>query len=665
MLPTALLGALLLVPGMPLALVVGRPHRRWSGVAVDALLLGFAWYLLVALVEVTLDWYGRAQVMIPTLVLVAALAPWAWRAAREVDRPQATWFSGVMAVLVVVATALRADPFYFVYQISDFGEYINGANALAEGDPVTQWFTPGFRVALSLSNLALGEAHTVDVIPLLGIVLLVATVALAERLGASTTARLVVAVIVAVGAVPVWFSRFPASESLYAVLQLGMVLLVVEAVQRRSHQLAAAAGVLAGLLLVVRGNGLLLGPIVVAVLLIAAFVVLPRTLAILSTFTVTALGSLAAAFVFNARFSFPYFIRFQLPRYVPDLVFDQLHGMGGLRFAAPRLVALALVSAALVWSARAICERFGPTNASLAWLRRLVLPAIVVVFLGALVTVLDTAGLRDALGRYAVVVEVLGAVGLAVALWRFADRMEDDERVGVVHVVLVGGTFALLFAHRLPTPRFAPYHLYWDRYLFSELFPLMVLAAIWAVWLLERWRVPTVALWVGVVVLGGVLHADGALAREQRFLGDAYGEMSDLHALVDEDLPIVFVGIPPEEVPKALDFPNTHRVLALPLAETFDERFLNIQVPPFSFDPRPTVDEIATLLDEHDVDEALVLQVGGTGGEPHPLDVGDALEIEEVGRTRVDIPMLDRPLEGSPARWRVSTLHVLVSAVSR
>ena len=672
MLSTVVLGALTLLPGIPVALLVGRGgSRTWSAVLVEALLLGIAWYLLLALLLTHLGWYGRWQVAMPTLALAGALAAPASREARHVHRPVRTWFGALMVVITVVAMALRVEPFYFLYQIGDFGEYVNRGNILADGGGFIGWFTQGFSVALSLAHLALGEAHMVDLMPFLGIVLLLATVALAHRLGASPWARVVVAVVMAVGVVPVWFSRFPASESLYAVLQLGMILLVVEAVQRGSNRLATAAGVLCGLMLVVRGNGLLLGPIVVGALLVGALVVRRRVVVVLSTFMVSAMASLAAAFIFNARFSYQYFIEFQLPRYVPDFAFDQLEGMGGLRFAAPRVVALVVGCAALVWLARLVNDRFGPSNdaPALVWIRRLLLPGVVALALLALVTMFDSAGLTDALARYDVTVELLGAIGLGVALWRFAGTSDDDERVGVILIVLAGTTFAVLFADRIPQPRYAPYYLYWDRYLFSELFPVMVLAAIWALWLLERGlgraKIPAATIGVAALALGVVLYRDGDLTRQHRFMGDAYADLAAVAELTpDSSVPIVFSGLPREQVPPELYHPNTHRVIGLPLHQTFGRTFLNIGVAPYARDPRPTVDEIARALVERGIPTAYLLQIGAGTDVPAPVDGGSLLAVASVGRAVVDIPMLDRPVDGSPSRWRDARLNVVVSTVA-
>lgn len=671
MLSTLVLGALALVPGVPLALLVGRgDRRRWSGVLVEALLFGLSWYLLLGLLESHAGWFGRWQVALPTLALTAALAVPALREAHRVERPASTWFSGFMAALTIVAMLLRAHPFYFIYQIGDFGEYVNRANAVADGGGFIGWFTQGFTVVLSMTHLALGEPHTVDLMPFLGIVLLLTTVALAERLGASVWARGVVAVVLAVGVVPVWFSRFPASETLYAVLQVAMVLFVVEAVQRSSTRLAVSAGVLAGLLLVTRGNGLLLGPIVVLFVLISALVVRRRTIEILTAFLASALLSLGAAFVYDARFSHPYFIADQLPKFVPGPIFRQLEDMGGLTFAAPRVLALVLVTAGLVWFARWLHAHAGPdrSGVTLVWIRRLVLPAIVLIAITALLAVMNRAGLVDALARYALIVELLGALGIAVALWRFTGRADDSERVGAILVVLVMVAFAVLYADRLPTPRYAPYYLYWDRYLFSELFPLMVLSAIWAVWLIERGlsriRVPHAVIGVFALALAGMLYRGGAITREHTFMDRAYEQLDAVDRLASDDSRMmVFAGVRPEEMPPALYHPNTHRIVASPLAATFGRRFLNLGLHPYAPDPQPDGPAIEAAMRKGGQDVAYLVQVAVGDDAPAAVTSTD-LTITPVGDVTLDIPMLDRPLDRSEPRWRIPRFTIAVSTVA-
>ncbi len=64
---------------------------------------------------------------------------------------------------------LRTDPIYFIYQTADFGEYVNRANRIAAGGPFGEWFLDLFPATLSVPSLIFGSIHTVDAMPLLGL----------------------------------------------------------------------------------------------------------------------------------------------------------------------------------------------------------------------------------------------------------------------------------------------------------------------------------------------------------------------------------------------------------------------------------------------------------------------------------------------------------------
>ena len=490
------LGALCLVPGAPLALLLARARggrSLLSLVLVESVLLGLGWYLLVGTVLAHTHDLGRVQILVPTVLLAAAataalVARWPRSWVGGVDRPRPTPVGVALTVAFVVGTAMRTRPSYFLYQIGDFGEYVNRGNVLADGGSFSMWFTHGFSVVLSLGHVALGEAREVEVMPFLGLAVMATALAIAHRVSASGWARVMVAVVFAIGVVPVWFSNFPASETPYALWQLAMLLFLVAAVQHRHLPTAVVGGAFAFPLMLTRGNALLMLPIVLAVLLATSLVVRRDTVRIVAGFAIAAVASLFAGFVYNSRYSYPYFIEFQMPQFFPERVWRLFDDLGGLRAAVPKGLVLAVAVGALVWLAFTINARVGPP-ADARWLRMTraaLLPSIVVVALLSLVWPLDAGGLRDALARYDPAVYVLAALGLVWASVRFARDMSEEARVALVSIVLVGSAFALLHAYRFPTPRYAPYYLYWDRYLWSEFFPLLVVIGTWGVALLEH-----------------------------------------------------------------------------------------------------------------------------------------------------------------------------------
>jgi hypothetical protein len=683
---TLLLAALCLVPGLPAAVLLARWRGERAGPAVlaaEGLLLGTAWYLAVGIVLAHAGALGRVQVAAPTLVLVAALAVPAWRARPLVDRPRVTTFGVALAAVLVVALVLRRHPFYFLYQIADFGEYVNRANVLAAGGPFTEWFTHGFSVLLALSNVALGQAGTVDAVPFLGMLVLTTVVAIGTRLGFGAWPRLAVATVLAVGVVPVWFSRFPASETLYAVLQLAMLLQLVAAVQRRHHPTALVAGGFAFLLMLTRGNALLLAPLLLVSLAVASILLSRPALRVMATFTAASLAGLFAGFVYNSRYSYAYFIEFQMPQFFPDAVWRRFDDLGGLTAAVPKGALVAAVVALAVVATRWLNDRLGPPadHPALRVIRPAVLPVAVAAGAASLWWPLDPHGALDALGRYDPTVVVLAALGLAGATAAIARPLAageaDARRALLVPAVLVAVAFVALHAYRFPTPRYAPYYLYWDRYLWSEVLPLVLLVGLWGValveaavaWAARRGGALRPAGIAAAGVAGGLalwsVVAAGDLSRQRRFLGDAYGQMDRLRAatLLAGDLPVVYAGVDPDE--DLVLHTNTYRLFALPLAETFGARVVNIAgLHPYGPDPRPSAEEVAALLRERGIERAVLVTVDDPG-EPVPL-AGGALATRRLDRVDIEIPILDRPVGREPDGWtdvRVRlTVHEVVPA---
>lgn len=679
------LGALCLVPGAPLALLLARARggrSLLSVVLVESVLLGLGWYLLVGTVLAHTHDLGRVQVLVPTLFLAATataalVARWPRSWSGSVDRPRFTLVGAAVTVAFLVGAVLRTRPSYFLYQIGDFGEYVNRGNVLADGGSFSMWFTHGFSVVLALGHVALGEAREVEIMPFLGLAVMATALAIAHRVGASGWARVMVAVVFAIGVVPVWFSNFPASETLYALLQLAMLLFLVAAVQRRHLPTAMVGGAFAFPLMLTRGNALLMLPVVLAVLLVASLVVRRDTVRIVAGFTVAVAASLFAGFVYNSRYSYPYFIEFQMPQFFPERVWRLFDDLGGLRAAVPKGLVLAGAVAALVWLAFAVNARVGPP-VDAKWLRIVraaMLPSIVVAALLSLWWPLDAGGLSDALARYDPAVYLLAGLGLVWATVAFARDMSEHGRVALVVIVLVGAAFALLHAYRFPTPRYAPYFLYWDRYLWSEFYPLLVLMAAWGVALLERgWKRIASTAWRAVA--GGVVAAlaaasvwslwsAGSLSREHTFLGDPYGDLSRLDDL-SAGLTIVYSGIDRADMPEAIYHSNTFRLFALPLAETFGRRVLNIQLHPYAHDPQPTIGEVAAILAKAGLHRGALIEVLAPRSTPVQSEQAGAagVKVRTIGIVDVEIPMLDRPIGHQPKAWRIVHFTLAVRSVS-
>ncbi|MFM8971738.1 MAG: hypothetical protein ACKOOG_03675 [Actinomycetota bacterium] len=211
----------------------------------------------------------------------------------RIARPDAV--AGAVAAIAAVAVVLRHLPAYFIFMTGDMGEYVNRANVLAAGGGLVDSFPHGFTVFLAMTAELLGRSRTVAGVPALGVLLVLGVAAYARVARLRTVAVLTAALAVALHPVAVWFSLFPVSESLYATLLVAVLVLLATARAERSVRYAVVAGIAAGLLLVVRGNGLLLAPIVVVLALASAAVDEPDRYRVQRFFTVSALLSLATA----------------------------------------------------------------------------------------------------------------------------------------------------------------------------------------------------------------------------------------------------------------------------------------------------------------------------------------------------------------------------------
>jgi hypothetical protein len=644
------------------------------------MLLGLCWYLAVGALLTNQHELSMARVLVPTLALDAVVlvvllggpARW-WRGA--VANPVAVAFSAFLAVTFVVGAALRTKPAYFIYDIGDFGEYVNRGNVLAHGGLFTQWFTQGFSILLALSHVALGEAHEVDVMGFLGLLVMAVALAIATRLGASRLALGVLAVVFAIGVVPVWFSNFPASETAYALLALGLVLFLVTAVQARHPGTAVVGGGVFGFfLMLMRGNAVLLFPVLLGVAVVVAPFVAREAYRVVLAFTASGMLGLYAGFVYDAHFNHPYFIDFQMPQFLPDGVWHRFADVGHLGPALWKggvfAVAVVLVLAVGVALNRAL----GPPRDGrwIRWARAAVLPAAFAVALLALVTPLDAGGLREGLGHYDGAVQALIVVGFLGAFVAFAGRIEDHVRVGIVFLVLVAVAFALLHAYRFDVPRSAAYFLYWDRYLWSDFFPAtMILGTVGIGVIQANWRRVRVgrALTSGLVVVVALvglvsLWSAGTVSRQHRFLGDAYGDLSRLDDLTD-GLPVMYAGIQPTDVPAAIAFPNTFRMFAQPLTETFGRRVVGIDIPSTDPDPRPTMGQVATRMRQEGLSKVAFVEVVEPSSLPSVTTTPDpALGMRTLGSVRIEIPMLDRPTWRQPTKWRFPRFLLVVHEVT-
>ncbi|CAN5727435.1 hypothetical protein BH24ACT2_BH24ACT2_09450 [soil metagenome] len=658
--------------GLPFAVLFsGDEEPRWASLAVEGVLLGLGWYLALGMVVARLGLLGRAEILVPSVVLAAAAWSGAVPIIRRWPRPRPTWFGGAVAGLFVIGAFLRRDAFYFLFQTADFGEYVNRANILAAGGPFHDWFLHLFSVTLGLSNVAFGPAGTVAIVPFLGLLVVAGVAATGQRLGFGRVVLAATVVVVALEPIAVWFSRFPASETLYAVLLVAFVHFSVLAVQRGRPGEVAVAAAFAGLMMITRANAVLLGPVLLVVLGVCAVLLRRPALRVLTAVVGASALTLYAGFVYNSRNSAAYFVDAQLEAFVPGRLFALVDSLYRPGEALVGLVVIGLGMVAAVGGAFVVNRFFGPSaEGRLAGATRLaVLPALALGLVAALFVAFLPVGLADAMPRYGWPFLGLVAVGALAVVIGVSRRPDDAGRVVGVLAVVIGGSFALLFAHRLPEAHAAPYHLYWDRYLFSEVFPAMALMGLWGVAAVAgayhrfvHGRVPTplVAAVLAVVLVGTGAQAQQRLGlqREQVLFDRAYAQFEELDELAaPAALPVIYSGVAGEDLPDGWLHTNTYRVFALPLQQSFGRYVLNIAgVHPFAPDPRPSEADVARMLRTSGTTEAILIEASAP---PAPGDetelatrAAPTVERRRLGSMTMEIPLLPRRLDPSDEAWR-------------
>lgn len=678
MIPVALFSLLCLGVGLPVAVLLARRERpQWAAVVAEGLFLGLAWYLVAGLVLARLGLLGRLAILVPTV----AAAGFGWYRALPVlarwPRPQPTWLAGGLVTVVAAGAFLRRDAFYFMFQTADFGEYVNRANILAAGGPFHDWFLHLFSVALGLSNVALGPAGTVDIVPFFGLLVVVGIAALGQRLGFAPVVVVGVLVALVVEPVAVWFSRFPASETLYAALLVAFVHFFVLAIRRGGRADVAVPAMFAGLMMVTRANAVLVAPVLVVVLGVCSVVLTRPMLRRSAVVVVASILALFGGFIYNARNSAAYFVDYQLEAFTPGRLFSLIDTLDRPLEAAAALVVLSAALVALVVLALGVNRLVGPSStwAPTRWARVAVLPGLALTMALAVPVAFRPLGLIDALPRYGWFFLALVALGVPGVLVAVSRRSEDPGRVvAAVLAVVVGGAFVLLFARRLPEAHDAPYHLYWDRYLFSEVFPAMALVGLWGGaalvggfrWLARRRAGVPMAAVLGTVILVAAGFQVGqrlGLQREGVLFDQAYGQFQALDQLVGPaGVPVIYAGLASEDLPEGWLHTNTYRVFALPLQQSFGRAVLNIDgVEPFAPDPRPSDAEVAAMLRRSGAGEAvLVAASGGTGdgGGGMATQSAPALRRQRLGSLTMEIPLLPRRLDPAEEAWRDLTMDL-------
>jgi hypothetical protein len=692
------LAAILL--GLPFAVLVRGPLESLASLVADALVLGlvvlglgassFAWLGPFGLAVVVAGWIGAV-----ITAVIAAVTARSWPKVHGREKPSRhrhlRWAAWVF--VIALALVLRLHEVNFLPWIGDMGAYVNWANQFARTGEFSSTWPPLFPSFLAISSAVFGSAHTTAPLALTGIAALVAIVRLLERVGVSPVIRLIAALAVALHPEFVWFSTFPGSESLAAPLTVVFFSLVLVVLRARGSQLIAAAGILAmtvAALSLLRGSGPLLA-IPLVVVLVLAIAVRPwrrQVGPLLVVLGATSLGA-AVGYWYGITEIRSYFIANQLSDLLPTRIFDAAKSIGVFEASPVTAFALAGTVVALVGVGAVLIRRNTQRDAAHG------LPDTAVPTAGAATTadsgctnrsstvvgvllgsaLLGGSALTIAAGtltghilvRLGAWYVVAAAIAIVVVLRSRSDRA---TQLVLASTIITAIMFIALHTARLGFNRGHTFYLYWDRYLFSEVLPCLLVLSFIALdralpLLRQSWR--TVTALVGVVALIVVPAVPSlALQSQDTFLRGAYPLTVELESLASrEPTPVVWGADSPQLVAD-WPFPNTWMGFALPLRRTFGVDVVNANMGRDNLGTDDVLD--ADLLRAYFAcrpdDSVITVFEAETGGAPLDKRVTDpGLAIESLGGVSGAISTMQQPSDSGwlhpelrVTAWRVTLL---------
>ncbi len=499
-----------------------------------------------------------------------------------------------LLVLGISAIALwaRRQPINFVFQTGDMGEYVNNANEIARGERLGASFPHLFSNFLATSRALFGYMNTAVIVPAIGAILAVVPLALVRRLGGSLPVAGLAGLVIAISPFPVWFGIFPASEALMATLLVGAFYALLTATDEGSSWLATLAGVLVGAAAFTRGTGL----VFVALPALAMVFVMdkkPEVRRAAVAFAVTAAAFIAAAAIYNFTAT-------------PGYMNLQVRNIMGPDFPTIPAWTVAVAGAAFVGLIAGSVRVLSRHRLHGRWLQ--LLPILLLV--AALIVhrvLMNNAGLLVALDNFGLPILVTAAVGL-VALWPPRGWPPIPPLVGT-QIVTVAAIGSILYASRVPEEIYHSYWQYWDRYTYSELFPVVVfmmgvglavgefaVGAAFDKWMHSdksaRYAKRTVNLGVAMAAAITIYWAVPQLTEINRFkfFGESDAVVEELAEAAGTDT-IYYTG---SRLSSAWFFRNTYRAFGSPLQSAFGISIPNLEgFGPFERDPDLSLGEIA------------------------------------------------------------------------
>ncbi len=606
---TAVLAALALVIGFPFAAWARDARGGWLSLGAESLI----WGTIVGCFAVTAwAWLGVAGIVIAAVLwlgaVVAAVFARNGLPARPA-RPSSPLLLAASLALAVVAVVLRLHNVNFVPWIGDMGAYVNWANEFVRTGSFGATWPPVFSSYLAVSTALFGSAFTTAGLPFAGLVLIIAIALLVSRIPAGKWVVFATALVAATGVHFVWFASFPASESLDAPVFVGW-LLTVQALLKTSGRARVPWVVLSFItmtcLTLLRGTGaLLLVPVIV--LFVLTLLVPSWRAAARNVWWVLASGIAASliGFWYGIAVIPKYFVLTQIPTIVPASAMRVLTNVGAFTPSVATGVVLVVASAAVVAAAFLLARTAQRTTVATPSRLPFVL-AIAVGSLLALGVIVDIAVNAEVVGILWRAGFWLPVVGIALFFLIRALRVDDATLWFALLLGMTLGMFLVVHTLRLKLARAHDFYLYWDRYLFSEAIPiLLILSAIafhfawlrFAPLVAGSERLPAAVRSAAPAAVAAVLVAatvvvaipTQAMIASNTYLDGAYELDAKLAAIATDGTPVVWSGTS-EATLANFSFPNTWMAVGVPLRRSFGVNVLNADQGSPNFAPDDVVD---------------------------------------------------------------------------
>jgi hypothetical protein len=702
---TAALAALVsLAVGLPWALALRRTRDDVVDLVTDAVLVG----IVLTVSGLTLySWLGWAGLILSVVVELAVVA-WMLRRRRLLVWPpmpvrRDVVFIVVLAVVLAVALVLRRHTIDFITYTGDMGAYVNWANQFLRTGGLHASWPPFYPMFLVFGGLLTGAKGVTAIVAVTGLLLILGLVRILRILGVNPWVALVVGGVVAVHPQSIWFSQIPLSESLNApliVLWLTSVAATLTSDKLGRWSWAFVGGVSILALSLLRGTA----PILVAPLVLIAIVALvaprwrhlaPRLWLLVAT---NGAGS-AIGFWYGVERIPSYYVTTQIRQLLPGGLYSRLVDVGVLKVGAVSAITAILVIVVLAvvyWLVRRFTTASddAETVAGEAVADRLTvgIGVRVIEVLGAaliLIAVVDSdlrhSEVWNSLHREAFLLVIVAIIAPALLAVTRHGRVEAS--IAIMSSV-IAAVFIQLQTGRLQGTKTHSTFLYWDRYLYSEFFPVMMILVgvlFGIAYRLLRVRLDPatfafasrrpgasqVALTglaiavVAYVLVKAVLPVSSYIQQNTLLLGAGAIETKLQYEMADVDKPFLWGGSTEGSVP-GTGFPNTWMAFATPLAISYGREYANSQQGEAKgdFSPDP-------VLTERDVDTAMactrsssvyVVESETTGPSFATRMAGTDLRVERLATIKQDVVQLSQLV--TPDKWHVASYDLKVYEVT-